>query len=111
MQQRLQALLRKHPSPVEVPDVLLRNHCTFRLQHLGSQLCQVVALTANQLLGRDLYVTHQTATGGALLCKATTPLKRQNRKSISNIITNKNQYTLKTFFKVLTFLQGAEEET
>ena len=62
-------------SPVEVPDVLLRNDSAFRLQHLRSQLSQVVALTANQLLSRGLYVTYQTATGGALLRIATSTLR------------------------------------
>lgn len=68
------ARTRTH-TPVEVFDVLSRYSGSLSLQHLSSQLSQVVALTANQLLGWDLNVTHQTTTGGALLCKATATLR------------------------------------
>lgn len=61
--------------PIEVPDVFRWYSGPLHLQYMSGQLRQAVALAANQLLGWNLHVTHQAATGGALLCKCASPLQ------------------------------------
>lgn len=44
----------------------------------------MVALTAHQFLGRDLDITHESATGGALLCEPATTLRGTVRNQLVN---------------------------
>jgi len=69
-------MLETH-SPVEIFNAFLRDCGSLSLQHLCSELCQMITFTANQLLGRDLHVAHQAATGRTLLCKGAATLRTQ----------------------------------
>lgn len=61
----------------------------------------MVTFTANQLLGWDLHITHQAATGSALLCKGTSTLPSTTFNDVQNYIETK-KYLLLRIVTLLT---------